>query len=197
VPTTNRRVHARISQCSSWTGSGSRKRGRRDRPRSDDLRTQQGPATATSPPRRGASLMRFPDVFGARRALRPSYTPYCALLRRRRVGSSCSRALGWRPCSSKILALTYWCGSASTIVAPSSGRTYDLLILCLAPSCGSRGRRRNGERVTAQNYERWKAANPRRGASPMRGATVSVPRRTWCALRPFCTPTHCAFGVVN
>jgi hypothetical protein len=137
----------------------------------------------------------FPYVFGApwaRRALRPSYTPSCALLRRRRAGSSCSRVLGWRPCSSKILALTYWCGSASTIVAPSSGRTYDLLILCLAPSCGSRGRRRNGERVTAQNYERWKA-NPRRGASPMsfRGRAF----RTLTDLvrsTALCTPTHLA-----
>jgi len=54
------------------------------------------------------------------------------------------------PCRRSTLALTYWCGSTSIIVAPSSGRMYDfdfdlLISSCLAPSRGSRGRQCDGD----------------------------------------------------
>src|SRR5262249_32756900 len=65
---------------------------------------------------------------------------------------SCWWPSGRWPCKRRILALTYWCGSTSTIVAPSSGRMYDFAFALLISSCfaqpgGSRGRQCDGERV--------------------------------------------------
>jgi hypothetical protein len=46
------------------------------------------------------------------------------------------RAPGWRPCSWRTLALTYWSGSTSTIIAPSSGRMSASLPRPTAPQLG-------------------------------------------------------------
>jgi hypothetical protein len=42
---------------------------------------------------------------------------------------------GRRPCKRRTLALTYWCGSTSIIVAPSSGRMYDFDFDLVISSC--------------------------------------------------------------
>ncbi len=68
--------------------------------------------------------------------------------------------------------MTYWCGSTSIIVAPSSGRMYDfgfdlLISSCLAPSRGSCGRQCDGERIARSLHRRpnvasifWKQCDP-------------------------------------
>src|SRR5260221_364185 len=53
----------------------------------------------------------------------------------------------------------------------------------------------DGERVAAQDHERWMASNPGQAASPCSFRAERpplVPRRAWRALRPSCTPAAAA-----